>query len=258
MKYVALYVILSVFLTLFSYIYKPFVVEANRFIVRNVVFISYPVVNFCESIKDFSDKYLFLVSVKKENSILRKKIIKLELENRLLVRESGKKSSPTLFKEGKIFKAKFKFKNNFNIDYIFLKTDRRLNLKDNSCIVLSNNMNVVGIVEKRSKDFYIAKTIFNNSFVVDSYILSDNSTYRALFIGDLYKPKVEFLDTRAYIKKGSLVYTSGEFGIFPKSLLLGSVVGTSNINNYYKIAYISVDKSFLNDWNVFITCIKKH
>ncbi len=256
MKYVVIYIIFAIFLTFFSYVYKPFLNMVNREVVRNIVFISYPVTSFLDFIKELSDKYVLLLDVKKENETLKKKIIQLELKNNSLQNRNCAKTRASKYHN--VFKAKFKFKNNFNIDYIFLYVDGDLNLHKDSCSVFSKKMNLVGVVYKKEKDFYIAKTVFNHSFVADSYIISDNNTYRALFIGDLYKPQAEFLTPSAKIKIGSSVYTSGEFGVFPKSSFIGKVAGITNINNYYKVVYISIDKSFFNDWNLFVICIKKH
>ena len=255
MKYIIIYFVCSVLLTLFSYVYKPFITLSNRKIISSIVFVSYPVIGLLDGINDLSGRYLFLLNVEKKNAALEKKLIRLELQNKLLQHQTCV-SSKFQQKKG-IFKAQFKFKNNFNIDYIFLHIKKNLDLKKDSCSVFSNNMNLVGIIIKKKKDFYIAKTVFNHSFAADSYIVSDNSTYRALFIGDLYNPHAEFLSPNAKIKAGSFIYTSGAFGVFPKGSLIGRVVRTGNVNNYYKVAYIHVDKKFFNDWNMFVVCIKK-
>ncbi len=255
MKYVVTYIVVAIFLTFFSYVYKPFVNFANRQIIKNIVFLSYPVTDLLDTTKEFTDKYVLLMHVKKENAILKKKIIQLKIRNNMLENMGCKKSS---FRNNrKILKAKFKFKNNFNIDFIFLYVEGNLNLSKNNCSIFTNNMNLVGLIYKKEKDYYVAKTVFNRSFVADSYIVSDNKTYRALFIGDLYKPQAEFLTPNAKIKPGSYVYASGAFNVFPKGSLIGRVKSISNINNYYKVAYVSIDKNFFNDWNLFVICIKK-
>ncbi len=256
MKYVITYIVFAVFLTFFSYVYKPFIGLANKYVIKNVVFISYPVTSVLDSVKEFSDKYLVLIDVKKENAALRKKIVQLKIRNNMLKNSNCQK--PSLNINRNVFKAKFKFKNNFNIDFIFLYVDGKLDLSSNNCSVFTNKMNLVGFIYKKEKNFYVAKTVFNHSFVADSYIVSDNETYRALFIGDLYRPQAEYLTPNADIKPGSYVYTSGAFGVFPKGSFIGKVKNVSNVNNYYKVAYVSIDKNFFNDWNLFVICIRKH
>ncbi len=256
MKYLAFYLLFSIFFTFFARIYHPFIVETNRYLIKSIVFISYPVTSFLDKVKVFTDRYVMLVGLKKENERLKDEITKLEFENRLL---AASKCTPqrTLSINRNIVRGRFKFKNNFNIDYIFIKLGRPINLQKNYCSVFSKRMKLVGMIEKKEGDFYLAKTVFNRSFVADVYILSDNITYRALFIGDLYRPKAEFLDPKAKVRIGSPVYTSGTFGVFPRGSFIGRVSSVSNVNNYYDVAYIKIDKSFFNDWDVFAVCIKK-
>ncbi len=256
MKYAIIYLLVSIFLTFFAYVYNPFVTTVNKALINNIVFVSRPVVNLLDYVKELSDNYILLFDLKKENMALKRKILALKIKNSML--ENRKCDNKAAIRKENIFKAKFKFKNNFNIDYIFLYVKGKPDLSDNNCSVFSKNMNLVGIVYKKENGGYIAKTVFNHSFVADSYIVSDNKTYRALFIGDLYRPKAEFLTPNAKIKPGSYVYASGEFNVFPKGSLIGKVTDVANINNYYKIAYVSIDKGFFNDWDLFVICIKKH
>ncbi len=256
MKYLALYLLFSIFLTFFAHIYHPFIMEANRFVVRSVVFLSSPVTGLLNSVKVLTDRYVVLINVKKENEALKSRLERLEFENRILLSRKCK-SGGINDEYHNLVKAKFKFKNNFNIDYIFVKPDKPINIKKNNCSVFSLRMRLIGMIERKEGDFYLAKTVFSRSFVADVYIKSDNLTYRALFIGDLYRPKAEFLDPKARIKEGSPVYTSGAFGVFPPESFIGRVGSISSVNNYYNVAYVDIDKSFFNDWDVFVVCIKK-
>ncbi len=256
MKYIALYLLFSIILTFFARLYRPLIDYANRYIVESIVLISYPVTSFLDDVKVFTDRYLVVLNQKKENELLKKRIVQLELENKFLkAQHCAPAREPGL--KGGIIRGKFKFKNNFNIDFMFIQLEKPVDLKHHNCSVFSTDMHLIGKLIKHKGSFWVAKTVFNSSFVADAYIVSNGLTYRALFIGNLYKPKAEFLDPNAVIKIGSKVYASGAFGVFPRGSFIGRVSSVTNVNNYYKVAYVSIDKSFFNQWNVYVVCIKK-
>ncbi len=255
MKFVVFYIIAAVFLSFFSYTYNFVVKEVNRTVLNYAVAVSSPVNNVLIGIKDGVSRYLMLVGVEEENRLLKKEVATLKIKSGYLCNEKSVKNKKLA--GYKLIKSKFGFKSNLQISYIVLKPNKKLNLDRNNCFILSDNLNLIGSIEKKQRDFYLAKTVFNSDFVVDVYIKSDNATYRALLIGDMYKPKAEFLDPNVSIDAGSPVYTSGEFGIYPKNIFIGRVNKVKMVNSYYKVAYIDVDKGFFNSYDMFVICKKK-
>ena len=256
MRLVIIYVSIAILVNIVFNTLKPVNKSVRRGFTHLIVITSYPTTKTLAYAQHIIDEYIILISTQKENEKLKIKLAKCELYSDLLKQKLGnpaKKGSSL-----KLMEVPYSFKSNFETDSIYLRIIRKIDLKKQYCTVLSKKLSLIGIVEKRTgKYIYRAKTVFNPAFVADVYILSNKKKYRALFIGNPYLPKAEFLDPNVEIHEGDKVYTSGNFGVYPPNLLLGTVSSIKNINGYYKIAYINIDRGFFNNWKVFILCKRK-
>ncbi len=233
----------------------PFVIKAAKNRVENLIVItSYPITKALTYTQSLINSYVLLVDAQKENKALKKKLAMCRIYSSMLKKEMSDKSKNVF----RLLEAPFSFKGNFKTDRIYLRVDKKLNLERYSCVVLSNKLSLIGIIDKKTgKKIYSAKTVFNPSFVADAFILSNNQQFKALFLGNPFLPKVEFLDPNVQIKVDDKVYTSGDFGVYPPGLYIGSVSSVKDINGYYKLAYVNIDRTFFNSWKVFILCKKK-
>ena len=233
----------------------PFLIRVAKKRVENMIVItSYPATKILTYTQNLINSYILLVDAQKENRALKRKLAMCKIYNSMLNKEVSEKHKDTF----RLLQAPFSFKGNFKTDRIYLRLDKKLSLKRNSCVVLSNKLSLIGIIDKKTgKNTYSAKTVFNPSFVADTFILSDNNRFKALFLGNPFLPKVEFLDPNVQVKAGDRVYTSGDFGVYPPGLYIGTVSSVKDVNGYYKLAYINIDRSFFNSWKVFVLCIKK-
>ncbi len=256
MRLVIIYVSIAILVNIVFNTLKPVNNLVRNVLTNTIVTISYPATKTLTYVQHFIGEYAILVNTQKENEVLRIKLAKCELYSNLI---SEKLNNFTKKTSLKLMRVPYSFKGNFKTGSIYLRIAKKIDLRNRYCIVLSKNLNLVGIMEKRTgKNIYSAKTVFNPSFVADVYILSKKKKYRALFIGNPYLPKAEFLDPNVDIHDGDRVYTSGNFDVYPPNIFLGTVSSIKNVNGYYKIAYINIDRRFFNSWKVFVLCRKKH
>ncbi len=256
MRLVILYAALALF---FNIIFSTFP-EAGRFASRGltkfIVLVSYPTTKVLSWTQNLINNYVILINTQRENKNLKEKLAKCELYANILKKElKDRESEKETFR---LIEAPFTFKSNFKTDFIFLRINKNIDLNKDYCFVLSNKLSLIGIISKKTgKNIYSAKTVFNPNFTADVSILSNNKRYKALFIGNPYKPKAEFLDPNVQINKGDSVYTSGDFGVYPPGLFIGTVESIKNVNGYYKVAYLNIDRDFFNNWKVFVLCKKR-
>ncbi|WP_022670453.1 rod shape-determining protein MreC [Hippea alviniae] len=248
MRTLIIYVITAILLNVSVLAAGGLFYKVKNIVKESIVITSLPVSKGLNEIQRLINEYLVLISVQKENEHLRKQLTKCMLE----CKNKDKNDS-------NIQEASFSFKGNFDSTTIYLRTAKELNIKKNYCFVLEDNMHLVGIVKERIKNhIYKAYTVFNPSFVADVKIVGDdNQTFRALYMGNEYSPKVEFLDPNVEVKEGDSVYTTGEMGIFPPNLFIGTVKRVKSVNGYYKVAFVDIKRSFFNKWKVLIVCRKK-
>ncbi len=255
MRLVIIYVSIAILINIVFNTLKPVNNLVRNVFTSTIVTISYPTTKALTYVQHFIDKYVILVNIQKENEALKMKLAKCKLYSSLLNERLSNLAKKTPLK---LIRVPYSFKGNFKTDSIYLRITKEIDLKKRYCTVLSKNLNLVGMIEKRAgKNIYIAKTVFNPSFVADVYILSKKKKYRALFIGNPYLPKAEFLDPNVDIQDGNKVYTTGNFEVYPPNIFLGTVSSIKNVNGYYKIAYINIDRGFFNSWKVFVLCRKK-
>jgi len=254
MRAFLIYIVLTVFINIIANS-MPFLVRIAKERVENLIVItSYPATKILTYTQNLVNSYILLTDAQKENKTLKRKLAMCRLYNSMLKKEISEKHKDTF----RLLQAPFSFKGNFKTDRIYLRLDKELNLKRDSCVVLSNKLSLIGIIDKKTgKNTYSAKTVFNPSFTADVFILSDNNRFKALFLGNPFLPKVEFLDPNVCIKSGDGVYTSGDFGVYPPGIYIGRVSSVKDVNGYYKLAYLNIDRSFFNSWKVFILCKKK-
>lgn len=247
MRIFIIYIIAAILLNVSVLVMGGLFYKVRDVIKESIVITSLPVSKGLNEIQRLIDEYLILISVQKENEQLKKELTKCL---------AGCKNREN---KTKVQQAQFSFKGNFDSTTIYLRTAKELNLKKNYCFVLEDNMHLVGIVKEKIKNhIYMAYTVFNPSFVADVKIVGDdNQTFRALYMGNEYSPKVEFLDPNVNVKKEDKVYTSGEMGIFPPNLFIGTVKKVKDVNGYYKVAFVDIKRSFFNKWKVLIVCRKR-
>ena len=254
MRIFLIYVLIALLINITANTLPSLVNIAKRNLLNLIVLTSYPAAKTLTYSQNLINRYIVLVNAQKENKSLREKLAMCKIYGNIL----QKKLNNQIKNNFRLLEAPFSFKGNFKTDKIYLRITKKINPFKNYCIVLSNKLSLIGLIDKKTgKDIYSAKSVFNPSFVADVFILSNNKRYKALFLGHPYLPKVEFLDPNVEIKKGNKVYTSGDFGIFPPGLFIGSVSSVKDINGYYKLAYIDIDRSFFNSWKVFVLCKKK-
>ncbi len=255
MRLVFIYVSIAILVNIVFNTLKPVNKAVRNGFTHIIVTISYPTTKTLAHVQHFIDEYVILINAQKENENLRIKLTKCELYLNLLNKKTDNSTRKMPFK---LMHVPYSFKSDFKTDSIYLRITKKMDLKKQYCVVLSKKLSLIGIVEKKTgKYIYSATTVFNPAFVADVYILSNNKKYRALFIGSPYLPKAEFLDPNVDIHEGDRVYTSGNFDVYPPNIFLGTVSSIKNINGYYKIAYINIDKGFFNSWKVFVLCRKK-
>ena len=256
MRLILLYVVLALFLNIIFNAFPPVGKFVNRGLTNFILFVSYPTTKALSWSQNLINNYVVLMNTQSENRKLKEKLAKCELYANVLKKklDDSEKEQETF----KLIEAPFTFKSNFKTDFIYLRISKRIDLNKNYCFVLSNKLTLVGIISKRTgKNIYSAKTVFNPSFTADVFILSNNKRYKALFIGNPYTPKAEFLDPNVKIKEGDGVYTSGDFDVYPPGLFLGTVQSIKNVNGYYKVAYLNISRDFFNSWKVLVLCKKR-
>ncbi len=254
MKAFLIYLVLAIFINIIASSMPSLIKVAKNHVENLIVFASYPATKILTSTQSLINSYILLVDAQKENRTLKKKLAMCKIYNNMLKKEVSEKHKDTF----RLLQAPFTFKGNFKTDRIYLRLTKELNLKGDSCAVLSNKLSLIGIIDKKTgKNTYTAKTVFNPSFVADVFILSENKRFKALFLGNPFLPKVEFLDPNVQVKAGDKVYTSGDFGVYPPGLYIGKVSSVKDVNGYYKLAYINIDRDFFNSWKVFVLCKEK-
>jgi len=256
MKYLLASLILSFFLTLFSHIYEPFFYGIHTFTINVAVFIEKPIYTVVNRLKELSNDYILLVNTEQENRLLNNHIANLEIKNHLLQSSCKNNHSLDNYASLHLILGRFGLKANFLIDKLYIVTDKRLDLARNSCVVLSRKLKLIGVVNKKDGNGYDVKTVFNSDFLADVYIEHKDSRYRAFFMGSKYGGIVKFFDSESKINAKDGVYTSGVFGKYPAGIEIGKVKSIIN-KDYYKIAKISIDRSFFNDYNIYVLCKKR-
>ncbi len=254
MKLIGIYIILATLMNITYALFPRFISSLRNDFTQLVIDISYPITKTLSVSQDIVDKYLILVNVQEENKELKRELAKCRIYNDILQKKINDKNKNTF----RLLSVPFSFKGNFKTDTIYLHIERKLDLDKKYCVVLSEKLGLIGIIEKKTgKNVYSAKTVFNPSFVADVFILSNKKRYKALFIGNPYLPKVEFLDPNVDVNENDAVYTSGDFNIYPPGLYIGKVSSVKDVSGYYKMAYIKIDRSFFNNWKVFVLCRRK-
>ena len=254
MRWLIIYLTISFLLSAGVFVYPVFLNLINKTVSNLIIFTSLPTSKGLFILQKNINKYLLLISVSQENQKLKQELSQCKLNLLTYIRKPIDNSTNPL----KLIEATFTFKGNFETDYIYLKPQKPIDIKRNNCFVLSEELSLIGIIQKSKKNgIYIAKTIFNPSFVADVFIPDNETDNKALFIGGKFYPTVEFLDPNVKIKEGDRVYTSGDFAIYPPGLLIGTIYKIKNVNGYYKMAYVKIDRGFFNKWKVFLVCRKK-
>lgn len=256
MKYLLISLILSFVLTLFSYLYDPFLYGMRTFIINVTVFIEKPIYTVVNRLKELSNDYILFVNTEQENRLLKNNIVNLEIKNHFLQSSCKNKHSLDNYTSLHLILGRFGLKANFIIDKLYIVPNKKLDLSRNSCVVLSRKLKLIGVVSKKNGNGYNVKTVFNSDFVADVYIKHKNSRYRSFFMGSEYGGIAKFLDPESKINAEDGVYTSGVFGKYPPGIEIGKVKSIIN-KNYYKIAKISIDRSFFNDYNIYVLCERR-
>ncbi|AEA33443.1 rod shape-determining protein MreC [Hippea maritima] len=256
MRWILIYIVVAFLLNVTVNVYPPAANFLQKGVFSVLMGLSYPISKGLSVVQEGINKYLVLISTEEENRSLKFQLSKCILINKELTKFRFIKSSD--IPQDNLLEATFSFKGNFRSDEIYLYINKKLNLNKNYCFVLSDKLSLVGIIKDNIRgDIYSAETVFNPSFVADVFIKSDNSTYKALFIGSEYSPKVEFLDPNVKVKQGDKVFTTGALNIYPYGLFIGRVISIDDVNGYYKVAHLKIDRSFFNNWKVFVLCRKK-
>jgi len=256
MRLILLYVLLTLFFNIIFNTFPTLDKLVSRGLTKFIVLISYPATKALGWSQNLINDYVILINVQRENRSLKEKLAKCELYANILKKdlEDNQRGKETF----RLTEASFTFKSNFKTDFIYLRINKKIDINNNYCFVLSDKLALIGIVSKKTgKNIYAAKTVFNPNFTADVFILHNNKRYKALFIGNPYTPKAEFLDPNVQINKGNGVYTSGDFNVYPPGLFIGTVETVKNINGYYKVAYLNINRDFFNSWKVFVLCKKR-
>lgn len=247
MKKLFLYAILAAFLSFVNY-YTNF----GLFVSKSVIYALSPIENIGNNVLDlfsnFTKNYIALQNANEENRYYKNKINKLSIENSIL--KAKLKSSSTATKIN-LTKCPFIFKDFSNIDFIYIRSNLPAKYILHKTVV-SEKLYLVGTVESKIGNLYKVKTVFNKNFVADCFIINKNSYYRGIFEGAVNKPKIQFLSTQSSIAKNDLVVTSGLLGNMPPNLSLGKISGIYEERGFYKIAFVKIDRSFLNDSFVYV------
>ncbi len=251
MKKLLFYTILAATLSLINY-YTNF----NFFISKSVLYVINPIESSgsyaLNSIANIVKNYIVLQNTQIENTRLLSEVRKLTLENKMLkakFRNLDVQTSPYLIK------CPFVFKDFSDINYIYIKS----NAKEQDILhktVVSQKLNLVGIVESKVDGLYKVKTVFNSNFVVDCFIENNNNYYRGILKGSLVEPKIEFLSTQSNIKNNEKVVTSGLIGDMVPNINIGTIGKIYEVRGFYKVALVKIDKTFLNDSFVYVVNYK--
>lgn len=257
MKYLLASLVLSFFLTLFFNLYESFLYSLHTFTINVTVFIEKPIYTAVNKLKELNNDYILLINTEQENGFLKKHIANLEIKNKFL--QSSWKNNHSLenYSSLHLILGRFGLKANFIIDKLYIVPNKKLDLSRNSCVVLSRKLKLIGIVNKKEGSGYSVKTVFDNNFVADVYVEHKDNRYRSFFMGGKYDGIAKFLDPESKIRPGDAVYTSGVFGKYPAGIEIGTVKSVINKNDYYKIAKVSIDRSFFNDYNIYVLCKKR-
>lgn len=247
MKKLLLYSILAAILSLLNH-YMNF----DFFVSKSVLYIANPIETSgfytLGSIENIVKKYIVLQNAQKENLHLKNEVNQLLLQNKILqakLRNINTLSNPHLIK------CPFVFKDFSNINYIYIKSNAPAKDILNKTVV-SEKLNIVGIVESKVGNLYKVKTVFNSNFVADCFIINNGNYYRGIFKGSLNEPKIEFLNTQSIIHKNDQVITSGLIGNIPPNINVGTIEKIYEVRGFYKVALVKIDKTFLNDSFVYV------
>lgn len=257
MKYLLASLVLSFFLTIFFNLYESFLYSLRTFTIDVTVFIEKPIYTAVNRLKELNNDYILLINTEQENRLLKKHMANLEIKNKFLQSSCKDKHSLKNYSSLHLILGRFGLKANFIIDKLYIVPNKKLNLSRNDCVVLSRKLKLIGIVSKKDGNGYSAKTVFDSDFIADVYIKHKDNRYRSFFMGGKYDGIAKFLDPESKISPGDAVYTSGVFGKYPTGIEIGKVKSVINKNNYYKIAKVSIDRSFFNDYNIYVLCKKR-
>lgn len=247
MKKLLIYAILAAILSLVNY-YTNF----DFFVSKGVLYITNPIETTgfyaLNSIENIVKNYITLQNAQTENFQLKKEVNKLALENKML---QAKLHNLNALPKPSLIKCPFVFKDFSNINYIYIKSNAPAKDILNKTVV-SQKLNIVGIVESKVGNLYKVKTVFNSNFVADCFIINNGNYYRGIFKGSLNEPKIEFLNTQSIIQKNDQVVTSGLIGNIPPNINVGTIEKIYEVRGFYKIALVKIDKTFLNDSFVYV------
>ncbi|MGB9755333.1 MAG: rod shape-determining protein MreC [Desulfurella sp.] len=247
MKKLLAYAILAAILSLINY-YTNF----SFFVSKGVLYVINPIESSgyyaLDSITSIAKNYIALQNTQQENSKLKSEVVKLTLENKLLmakIRNLNVESNPHLLK------CPFVFKDFSDLNYIYIKSNSPTKDMLHKTVV-SQKLNLVGTVESKVGNLYKVKTVFNTNFVVDCFIINNDKYYRGILKGSLKDPKIEFLNTQSIIKKGDQVITSGLLGNMTPNINIGTIGNVFEVQGFYKTALVIIDKTFLDDSFVYV------
>lgn len=247
MKKLLAYAILAAILSLINY-YTDF----SFFVSKGILYIINPVESSgyytLDSIANIVKNYIALQNTQQENSKLTGKVIKLTLENKIL---TAKLRNLTVKTNSHLIKCPFVFKDFSDLNYIYIKSNAPAKDMLHKTVV-SQKLNLIGIVESKVGDLYKVKTIFNSNFVADCFIVNNGKYYRGILKGSLKDPKIEFLNTQSIIKKDDRVITSGLLGDMPPNINIGTIGNVFEVQGFYKTALVVTDKTFLDDSFVYV------
>ncbi|MGE4547207.1 MAG: rod shape-determining protein MreC [Desulfurella sp.] len=247
MKKLLIYAILAAILSLVNH-YTNF----DFFVSKGVLYITNPIETTgfyaLNSIENIVKNYITLQNAQTENFQLKKEVNKLALENKML---QAKLHNLNALPNTHLIKCPFVFKDFSNINYIYIKSNAPAKDILNKTVV-SQKLNIVGIVESKVGNLYKVKTVFNSNFVADCFIINNGNYYRGIFKGSQNEPKIEFLNTQSIIQKNDQVVTSGLIGNIPPNINVGTIEKIYEVRGFYKIALVKIDKTFLNDSFVYV------
>jgi len=223
-------VILSILLIITSHKNKEFDIYIRENIINItrpvVTTIEYPVNLFAISVLEIRD----FVFAKRDNKILREQNKNLEIlyrESLNIKNENNNLKKLLSFVENNSFynyktSKIFYTSRNSVINKIIIKSGKKDNLIENS-LVLGDEGGVLGRIVNLGESLSDVLLLTDINSKIPVVILGEKRTKGILIGTGSDKPKVLYLDKNHNIKKGDLVYTSGDNKLIVSGLYIGEV-----------------------------------